>query len=91
MGKAASNGAVRASECSQGHMRGNMTRTWLHAAAAAALLTTTISGAAQGRVPEPMYQQLKKMGQVVDVSCTAKLYRPLMPRNDYDTWWPPGT
>ena len=67
-----------------------MTRIWLHAAAAAALLTTTISGAAQGRVPEPMYQQLKKMGQVVDVSCTAKLYRPLMPKNDYDTWWPAG-
>jgi len=67
-----------------------MTRTWLHAAAAAALLASTIVASAQGAVPEPMYQQLKAMGQVVDVSCTAKLYRPLMPKNDYDTWWPPG-
>ena len=67
-----------------------MTRNWLRAGATAALLTAMISNSAQGQVPEPMYQQLKKMGQIVDVSCTAKLYRPLMPANDYDTWWPPG-
>ena len=60
------------------------------AGAAAALLTMLISTAAQAQVPEPVYQQLKHMGQVVDVSCTAKLYRPMMPANDYDTWWPPG-
>lgn len=67
-----------------------MTRTWLGAAAAAALLTNVISTSAQGQVPEPIYQQLKAIGQVVDVSCTAKIYRPMMPANDYDTWWPPG-
>ena len=67
-----------------------MTRTWPRAALAAALLTTMIANSAQGRVPEPLYQKLKQIGQVVDVSCTAKLYRPMMPKNDYNTWWPPG-
>jgi acetyl esterase/lipase len=56
----------------------------------AAMLTAMIAGSAQAAVPEPVYQQLKKIGQVVDVSCTAKLYRPMMPRNDYNTWWPKG-
>ena len=68
-----------------------MTRTWPRAAAAAALLTSVILSSAQAQVPEPVYQQLKAMGQVVDVSCTAKLYRPMMPANDYDTWRPPGS
>ena len=67
-----------------------MTRTWPHATAAAVLLTALISNSAQGQVPGPVYQQLKKIGQVVDVSCTAKLYRPMMPKNDYDAWWPLG-
>ena len=66
-----------------------MTRHWLSAAAATALLATLNCGLAAAQVPEPVYQQLKKMGQVVDVSCTAKLYRPMMPANDYDSWWPP--
>ena len=59
-------------------------------AAAAALLAALAPGLAAAQVPEPVYQKLKAMGQVVDVSCTAKLYRPMMPANDYDTWWPPG-
>ena len=60
------------------------------AVAAAALLATLGAGMAAAQVPEPIYQQLKKMGQVVDVSCTAKVYRTMMPANDYNTWWPPG-
>ena len=64
--------------------------TWARAAAVAASATALLANSAQGQVPEPMYQQLKAMGQVVDVSCTAKLYRPMMPANDYDAWWPPG-
>jgi triacylglycerol lipase len=67
-----------------------MTRTWLHAVAAAALLAPLSSNPAAAQVPGPVYQQLKAMGQVVDVSCTAKLYRPMMPANDYNSWWPPG-
>lgn len=66
-----------------------MTRTRLHATAVA-LMTSAISTSAPAQVPDRIYQQLKAIGQVVDVSCTAKLYRPMMPKNDYDTWWPPG-
>src|SRR4029077_3416876 len=32
---------------------------------------------------------LKKIGQIVDPACTARLYRPLMPKNDFNTYWPP--
>jgi acetyl esterase/lipase len=67
-----------------------MTRHWLNAVAAAALLAAQAPSLAAAQVPEPVYQQLKAMGQVVDVSCTAKLYRTMMPANDYNTWWPPG-
>jgi triacylglycerol lipase len=67
-----------------------MTEAWPRAIAAAALLATFSSGLARAETPEPIYQQLKAIGQVVDVSCTAKLYRPMMPANDYNTWWPPG-
>ena len=31
---------------------------------------------------------MKKIGQIVDPACTAKLYRPLMPANDFNTYWP---
>jgi hypothetical protein len=37
------------------------------------------------QVPENIYQQMLKIGQIVDPSCTAKLYRPLMPANDYNS------
>lgn len=68
-----------------------MTRAWPRAIATAAAVLANLGPAlAQAQVPEPIYQQLKRIGQVVDVSCTAKLYRPMMPGNDYDTWWPPG-
>ena len=33
---------------------------------------------------------MKKIGQIVDPPCTAKLYRPMMPKNDYNTYWPAG-
>ena len=55
-----------------------MTRTWPRAVIAAALLTSGIFSSAHAQAPEPVYQQLKAIGQVVDVSCTAKLYRPMM-------------
>jgi hypothetical protein len=67
-----------------------MSRHWSRAVAAVAALATLAPTLARAETPEPIYQQLKKIGQIVDVSCTAKLYRPLMPANDYDTWWPPG-
>jgi hypothetical protein len=47
------------------------------------------TGLASGQVPSDIEAGLKKIGQIVDPACTAKLYRPLMPKNDYDTYWPP--
>ncbi|HKE83251.1 MAG TPA: alpha/beta hydrolase [Vicinamibacterales bacterium] len=44
---------------------------------------------AQAQVPANIEEGLKKIGQIVDPACTAKLYRPLMPKNDYNTYWPP--
>jgi triacylglycerol lipase len=46
---------------------------------AAAFLAT---GTAQSQVPPDIEAQLIKIGHIVDPVCTAKLYRPLMPKND---------
>ena len=43
---------------------------------------------AQAQVPADIAEGLKKIGQIVDPACTAKLYRPLMPKNDFNTYWP---
>jgi hypothetical protein len=45
---------------------------------------------ARAQVPPDIEAGLRKIGQIVDPGCTAKLYRPLMPVNDYNTYWPPG-
>jgi len=45
---------------------------------------------AQAQVPADIEAGLHKIGQIVDPPCTAKLYRPLMPKNDYNTYWPAG-
>jgi triacylglycerol lipase len=37
------------------------------------------------QVPPNIEAELKKIGQIVDPPCTAKLYRPLMPENDVNT------
>ena len=39
-------------------------------------------GVAQAQVPANIEAGLQKIGHIVDPSCTAKLYRPLMPKND---------
>src|SRR3954449_13491118 len=44
---------------------------------------------ASGQVPSDIEAGLRKIGQIVDPACTARLYRPLMPKNDYNTYWPP--
>jgi BD-FAE len=57
----------------------------------AAVLTVIVTaGTAQAQVPPEIEAGLLKIGQIVDPGCTAKLYRPLMPVNDYNTYWPPG-
>src|ERR1043166_9754443 len=58
--------------------------TLLHAAGA--LLFS--AAVAQAQVPADIEAGLKKIGQIVDPACTAKLYRPLMPKNDFNTYWP---
>src|SRR5262245_32718215 len=45
---------------------------------------------AQAQVPPDIEAGLRKIGQIVDPPCTAKLYRPLMPKSDYNTYWPVG-
>src|SRR5690349_25100559 len=45
--------------------------------------------AISAQVPPNIEAELKKIGQIVDPACTEKLYRPLMPANDYNTYWPP--
>jgi len=41
--------------------------------------------AANAQVPPDIEAGLKKIGQIVDPPCTAKLYRPLMPANDINS------
>ncbi|HXD73759.1 MAG TPA: alpha/beta hydrolase [Vicinamibacterales bacterium] len=53
------------------------------AVAVAAIASTS------AQVPANIESELKKIGQIVDPACTAKLYRPLMPANDFNTYWPP--
>jgi hypothetical protein len=38
------------------------------------------AGAAQAQVPADIEAGLRKIGQIVDPACTAKLYRPLKPK-----------
>src|SRR5581483_9437126 len=43
------------------------------------------AGLAQAQVPAEIESGLRKIGQIVDPACTAKLYRPLMPKNDVNS------
>src|SRR5215475_4136663 len=52
-------------------------------------LPLAISASASAQVPANIETELQKIGQIVDPACTAKLYRPLMPKNDFNTYWPP--
>jgi hypothetical protein len=58
-------------------------------ALAVGVLVLALAPSAHAQVPAALEAELKKIGQIVDPACTAKLYRPLMPKNDYDTYWPP--
>src|SRR4030095_7553022 len=54
------------------------------------LCVSAIVVTAQAQVPADIEAGLHKIGQIVHPPCTAKLYRPLMPKNDYNTYWPAG-
>ena len=55
-----------------------------------AIIASVAASTASAQVPAEIAAGLKKIGQIVDPACTAKLYRPLMPKNDYNTYWPAG-
>jgi hypothetical protein len=59
-----------------------LTNKLLYALGAIALLAPL---AAQAQVPANIEAELRKIGQIVDPPCTAKLYRPLMPANDVNS------
>jgi hypothetical protein len=59
-------------------MKKRMNTVW-YALGAVVLLAPM---AAQAQVPANIEADLRKIGQIVDPACTAKLYRPLMPAND---------
>ncbi len=52
---------------------------------AALLVPFLAAGLAQAQVPADIEASLRKIGQIVDPPCTAKLYRPLMPANDINS------
>src|SRR2546422_9268167 len=54
------------------------------------VLIPAMAATADAQVPPDIAAGLRKIGQIVDPACTAKLYRPLMPKNDYNTYWPVG-
>src|SRR5207244_1626866 len=67
----------------------NRNSIWF-ALCAVVLIGSVATGTAQAQVPADIEAALLKIGQIVDPPCTAKLYRPLMPKNDYNTYWPVG-
>ncbi len=62
----------------------NLRRTGSTAAKAVACVLLT-AGIVQAQVPPDLETGLRKIGQIVDPGCTAKLYRPLMPANDINS------
>jgi hypothetical protein len=54
-------------------------------ARAVALMLLVAAGVAHAQVPPDIEAGLRKIGQIVDPGCTAKLYRPLMPANDLNS------
>jgi acetyl esterase/lipase len=58
-------------------------RSYAASALIGAALFLSIQATAQ--VPPAIEAELQKIGQIVDPPCTAKLYRPLMPKNDINS------
>jgi BD-FAE protein len=70
----------------------SITRTMnrLGVALGAVIFLASMASNARAQVPPDIEAALRKIGQIVDPPCTAKLYRPLMPTNDYNSYWAPG-
>jgi Carboxylesterase family len=56
-----------------------------HCVGAAMLIGLAAAATAAAQVPPDIEAGLRKIGQIVDPPCTAKLYRPLMPANDINS------
>ena len=54
-----------------------------------AIVPLVVASTASAQVPPTIAEGLRKIGQIVDPACTAVLYRPLMPKNDFNSYWPP--
>src|SRR4051794_20862140 len=54
----------------------------------AAAGTILLAGMVEAQVPPLVEAELVKIGHIVEPGCTAKLYRPLFGKNDYNTYWP---
>lgn len=57
----------------------------LRCALASAAVLAALAVPMQAQVPADIEAGLRKIGQIVDPGCTAKLYRPLMPMNDINS------
>src|SRR6202049_2848386 len=55
------------------------------ALAAAILIAPLAAGIVRAQVPPNIEAELRRIGQIVDPACTAKLYRRLMPANDINS------
>src|ERR1044071_2597113 len=75
--------------CPATHGGGMSLRCFFSTLGACLIALLAASSFAQAQVPPDIAAGLKKIGPIVDPACTAKLYRPLMPKNDYNTYWPP--
>jgi hypothetical protein len=53
--------------------------------AGSVVLWIALAGTAIAQVPADIEASLHKIGQIVDPACTAKLYRPLMPKDDVNS------
>jgi hypothetical protein len=66
-----------------GNDKSRKAMTLLQSTLGAVLLgAAAMAGTAQAQVPESIYQEMVKIGHIVDPACTAKLYRGFMPAND---------
>ena len=54
----------------------------VQARSAGIVLLGLAAASANAQVPADIEAGLRKIGQIVDPACTARLYRPLMPKND---------
>src|SRR5215831_2597894 len=50
-----------------------------------AVLWMVAAIASKAQVPADVEAGLRRIGQIVDPACTARLYRPLMPKNDINS------